>query len=135
MKYTAYCDGGVYNHHQPDKSKRLPYYSVKILNEEGTPVYNEKYPLSNSDASTNNVCEYVAMESALGTLRYIMKEGDSATVYTDSLLVVKQLSGEYKVRNVFLQKFYDNVKLVLKELKGVEIRWVSRDEIVKHLGH
>ena len=57
--------------------------------------------------ATNNIAEYLALVYALS---YAQQRGITALVVkTDSELMARQLSGEYKVRDATLRLFYDLV--------------------------
>lgn len=52
--------------------------------------------------------------------------GASVVIYTDSQLVYRQLSGEYRVRDKHLRPLYQAAVQQLKELKA-RVRWHRRD--------
>ena len=76
--------------------------------------------------ATNNVAEYEAlllgMECArdLGASRIEMR--------ADSELVVRQLTGEYRVRNPALQKLHARVKQLAREFESVRYTHVRREQ-------
>ena len=76
--------------------------------------------------ATNNVAEYQAlllgMECAreLGASRIEMR--------ADSELVVRQLTGEYRVRNPALQKLHARVKQLAREFESVRYTHVRREQ-------
>jgi ribonuclease HI len=72
---------------------------------------------------TNNQAEYLALIKALE----IVKERGikSANIYSDSELLVKQIKGEYKVRNPNIKPYYSRVKGLLLGL-NVRLSWVPR---------
>ena len=61
---------------------------------------------------TNNEAEYVAVRNALKWLKENQQNFtiDSVLFCIDSELVVKQLNGEYKIKNLNLKKFIDEIK-------------------------
>lgn len=71
---------------------------------------------------TNNEMEWAAMLRALA----IATEGD--TIYSDSQLVVNQLHGKWRVKEPRLKPFAQEGKKLLKEKKGVSVKWVPREE-------
>lgn len=76
--------------------------------------------------ATNNVAEY---EALLGGLNRASREGVQEIVcYLDSELVVKQLKGEYKVRDADLKKRYDKVKDLVKNFTAVEFIHIRREK-------
>lgn len=135
MKYTIYTDGGVLNNQVA--KLRKPYYSFKIFDEAGELVrHGKSHKLKCPTNITNNICEYLAIIDALTTTKLKHEDVEAITVFTDSQLVVKQLSGEFKVKS-------DNIKIVYEDLKEsisqykipVEVLWVTRNKIVEILGH
>lgn len=75
--------------------------------------------------STNNQAEYQAVIKAL---RLAQIEGAEKLVHhSDSELVVKQLQGEYKVKDPDLKKLYLKVKELEKRLKSVEYKHLRRE--------
>jgi len=131
MDLTVYCDGGSLGNQGPD---RKAYYSFKIY-DGGIEVkhVNKKDIPGNA---TNNEAEYQALIQTVEYLLHLETKINSLTIYTDSQLVVKQLSGEYKVRNPNLLKLHEAFKNKCKELgTHVTIVWVSRDVTEKELGH
>jgi len=76
--------------------------------------------------TTNNVAEYKALIEGLHLA--IQKNADDLTCYLDSLLVVKQLNGEYKVKNVFLRELWNNIKILETKFKKISYNHVTRDK-------
>ena len=76
--------------------------------------------------TTNNVAEYYALMIALEELLALRAE--SAVVYTDSELMVMQLTGRYKVKAPGLKFVHARVKRLSSLLKRFEIRHVPRED-------
>ena len=70
---------------------------------------------------TNNQAEYLAAIKALKEVK--CKE---LTLFSDSQLLVKQLKGEYKVKNEKLQRLWNRFNKLRKN-RSVEIRWIPRE--------
>lgn len=70
---------------------------------------------------TNNEEEYRGVIAALN----LCKEGDE--IFTDSLLVVNQVRGAYKVKQLHLKPLCEEVKKLLSEKKS-NLNWISREE-------
>ena len=68
---------------------------------------------------TNNQCEYKAVILAIAQCN----PGD--TIYTDSQLVVKQASGEYRCKVKHLDEPLQLVRSLIKE-KNITLKWISR---------
>jgi ribonuclease HI len=73
---------------------------------------------------TNNQAEYKAVIAALHSAMKL--KADEIVINLDSELVIRQLSGEYKVKNVLLQPLYIELMGLLKKCKNLSI---------KHVGH
>lgn len=74
---------------------------------------------------TNNQAEYKAVIAALQSA---MKLGaDEVVLHLDSELVIRQLSGKYKVKNALLQPLHVRLKALLKQFKGFSINQVGHD--------
>jgi ribonuclease HI len=80
---------------------------------------------------TNNVAEYQAVITALRRLgeQYGDRLGEYALEFRlDSELVVKQLRGEYKVKDANLAQLHGNIKSVLADLPHVTFVHVRREQ-------
>ncbi len=76
--------------------------------------------------ATNNVAEWTAL--ALG-LEAALEHGiGTLAVRMDSELVVKQISGEYRVKHPDLQPLYRRVRALLHKFAHVDVRHVRRKE-------
>ena len=78
------------------------------------------------DKNTNNEAEYIGLiiglEEAINIgIQHLYVEGDS-------LLVIKQMKGEYKVKAENLYKLYENAKKVEKQFTSVSYNHVYRDK-------
>jgi len=76
--------------------------------------------------ATNNVAEYQAL--LLGMQKAADLGVRNLEVKSDSELVVKQLNGQYKVKNPQLQDFYFTVIRLAASFERVTFRHVPRDE-------
>ena len=78
---------------------------------------------------TVNVGEYKAVIKALNIVQ--SRNWEVVELYTDSLLIVNQVSGSWKCRKAHLLPFRDKTRELIRGLakKGttVQLKWVSRD--------
>ncbi len=74
--------------------------------------------------ATNNVAEWNALLDGLAGARELAI--DSLAVRLDSELVVKQLTGEYRVKHPDLQPLYQRAKQLLRQFSHVDLRHVRR---------
>jgi len=81
-----------------------------------------------SKDATNNVAEYTALVKALEWLLTNNLASDKVEIRSDSQLVVKQLSGEYKIKAKRIIPLYKKVLLLRSKFKDIEIKWVPREE-------
>lgn len=87
---------------------------------------------------TNNQAEYRSLIGALERLLAVLgSRAQSATVIVrgDSLLVISQLRGVWKVRNAALRPLYERAAALLKQFGRAELEWHDRTNSVRELGH
>jgi ribonuclease HI len=75
---------------------------------------------------TNNVAEYEGLICALELASKITKE--EITCLLDSELVVKQLLGEYKVRDEKMFQLFLKVQKLQENFKSIKYEYVSRED-------
>ncbi len=76
--------------------------------------------------NTNNVAEYLAIKEALTRAQKYNPE--FLVIKSDSELVVRQLNGEYKVKDENLKKLYEAVKDLESKFSRVEYIHIKREE-------
>ena len=75
--------------------------------------------------ATNNQAEY---QAAIAALKAALKfKAATVTVYVDSELVVKQLAGSYKVRNLSLFPLYKEAAELCKKFDNLSIVHIGHD--------
>ncbi|HZM63829.1 MAG TPA: reverse transcriptase-like protein [Candidatus Saccharimonadales bacterium] len=75
--------------------------------------------------TTNNQAEYQAVKMALEEARKLQIQ--TLHVYLDSLLVVNQMNGIYKIRNRDLWPIHASIKEAVKDFKDVSFTHVPRE--------
>jgi ribonuclease HI len=80
-----------------------------------------------SPHSTNNVAEYVGAIRALEQLQSLGYHGD-VLLEGDSQLVVRQMTGEYRVREEHLIPYHERLEQLVARFPRVTFRWIPRDE-------
>ena len=96
----------------------------------GVAIYNEKNEKLKSISqyigeATNNVAEYKALISALQASQELGAE--EIEVFTDSELMVKQIKGEYRVKNEGLKPLFNEAKELIKTFTTVKVTHVRRE--------
>ena len=86
-------------------------------------VHEEGYYLGRA---TNNVAEYYALVIALEEL--LVLRADSAVIYSDSELLVKQMSGEYRVKLPALKFLHARARRMASGIGSVRICHSPREE-------
>jgi len=75
--------------------------------------------------TTNNIAEYSA---AIIGMEYAVQAGASRVrLLADSELMVKQLNGQYKVKNEGLKPLYQKVKDLIAKIASVEVKYIPRE--------
>jgi ribonuclease HI len=118
MKPIAYVDGSSMGN--PGESG----YGIILKDEKGKTLETiGKY----IGIATNNIAEYSGL---LNCLRLARKyQAESIKVFSDSLLMVNQLNGNYKVKNEGLKTIFTEIKNFLKkENIQLEIVHIPRDQ-------
>jgi ribonuclease HI len=113
---VAYIDGGARGNPGPAG------YGVRIQSVDGT-VLDELHGALG--IATNNVAEYNGL---LAALQWAVTHNVSRVhIRADSELLVKQMRGEYKVKNPGLQPLYVRARLLVAELDDVKFEHVRRE--------
>jgi probable phosphoglycerate mutase len=97
-------------------------YGVRFTGPDGSVVAELSEAIG---VATNNVAEYRGL---LAALRYAVDQGiTNLTVRSDSLLLVCQMRGEYKVKNPGLQALHGEARRLVWELGRVRFEHVRRE--------
>jgi ribonuclease HI len=118
--------GQVYSIHTDGASKGNPGHAsiaYVITDADGETVVTDARYIG---AETNNVAEYTALVEALDRARELGLERVEA--FSDSELMVKQVSGAYAVRNETLRPLCDDVIAGLRVFKSASLTYVPRAE-------
>lgn len=76
--------------------------------------------------TTNNVAEYTA--AIIGLEHAVKLRASSIKLYADSELLVRQLNGQYKVRNEGLKPLFAKVKELIAKIGSVEVQYIPREQ-------
>ena len=117
MTIVAYIDGGARGNPGPAG------YGVRIEDEHGALVEELNGFLG---TATNNIAEYNGL---LAALRYARDNGHRAVrIKSDSELLVKQMRGEYRVKNPGLQSLYQEACTLARQLDRITYDHVRREQ-------
>jgi probable phosphoglycerate mutase len=113
---TANIDGGARGNPGPAG------YGVVIRDADGTVLHELHAGLG---VATNNVAEYNGL---LAALRWAKEHGHTEVhIKADSLLLVEQMRGNYKVKNAGLQPLHARARLLAYEIGRVTFEHVRRE--------
>lgn len=75
--------------------------------------------------TTNNIAEYTALITAL---KEALEMGcEEIEVFSDSELMVKQINGQYQIKNEGIKRLYSQVVQLMKEFRSFSINHVRRE--------
>ncbi len=116
MELTIYSDGASRNN--PGEAGA----GVYIMPTGGEPVRIARY----LGQTTNNIAEYTA---AIIGLEYAVAKGATRVrLLADSELLVKQLNGQYRVKNEGLKPLHQKVKTLLEKIGATEVKYIPREQ-------
>jgi ribonuclease HI len=112
-----YCDGACRGNPGPAAVGVVfvDHASGTVLSQDGKPV----------GETTNNVAEYKAIIWGLELAAQL--KATTVRVYSDSEVVIRQLTGEYKVKEDHLQELLDDVRVFAESFDRVFYKEVPRE--------
>jgi len=117
LSIVAYIDGGARGNPGPAG------YGVRVENERGDLI--EEF-CGFLGSATNNIAEYNGL---LAALRYATAHGHRIVlIKSDSELLVKQMMGQYRVKNPGLQTLYQQAQTLARALERVAYEHVRREQ-------
>jgi len=114
---TAYFDGGARSNPGPAG------YGVHIVDDQGTVLAELHGSLG---IATNNVAEYRGLIAALQWA--VDNHVTAITVKGDSLLIVEQMRGNYKVKNEGLRPLHLQARMLVMQIGNVTFAHVPREQ-------
>jgi ribonuclease HI len=115
VKARLFTDGGARGNPGPAA------YGFVLESEDGTVLAAEGEAIG---TATNNVAEYSGLIA--GLQKAVELHVPEVEVVSDSELMVKQMRGEYRVKNEALRELYGEATALARRLENVEYRHVKR---------
>ncbi len=115
MKARLFTDGGARGNPGPAA------YGFVLEADDGTVLAAEGVAIG---TATNNVAEYRGLVE--GLRKALELQVPEVEVVSDSELMVKQMRGEYRVKNEALRGLFVEASGLARQLSGVEYRHVKR---------
>lgn len=113
---TAYFDGGARSNPGPAG------YGVYIVDDGGTVLAELSGSLGNT---TNNIAEYNGLIAALQwAVDHDLKQ---LAIKGDSLLIIEQMRGNYKVKNEGLKPLHMRARMLVMQIGDVKFEHVRRE--------
>jgi len=116
IQYTLFFDGC-------SKGNPGPAGAGAVLYQGNTEIWAKSIFVGNN--STNNVAEYTGL--IIGLHQAVNKNIKELVVKGDSMLVIKQMKGEYKVSSKDMQRLYENAKSFEKSFDKIVYEHVYRE--------
>jgi ribonuclease HI len=114
-KLVIYTDGGARGNPGPAAIGAVIYKDEKILKKISRCI----------GSTTNNQAEYQAVFAALEFAQEITAQ--EIELYSDSELIVCQLTGKYKIKNADLSQWYLKIKQLALSFKRVNFHVIPRE--------
>ena len=117
MKLSIYTDGGARGNPGPAA------IGIVVKDGKGNVIKEVgKY----IGKTTNNEAEYRALVSGLDSV--LDKDVNEVDCFLDSLLVVKQLNGDFKVKNANIKRFWNEIKRLERNFKKITYNHIERSK-------
>ena len=117
---TLYCDGGSRGNPGPAAIGAVVYDTTTV------PPQLVATVSECIGVTTNNVAEYRALIAGLGAVAHLHAQVIHARA--DSMLVIKQLRGEWKVKHANMRPLHARAMALLAEYEVVDLQHVRREE-------
>lgn len=114
---TAYFDGGARSNPGPAG------YGVYIVDDQGAVLAELHGSLGNT---TNNIAEYNGLIAALTWA--VDHDVNAITIKGDSLLIIEQMRGNYKVKNEGLKPLHMQARMLVMQIGNVKFEHVPREK-------
>lgn len=119
----VYCDGLC----EPRNPGGIACYGF-VIYREGEAIAQGYGEVCRGPEATNNVAEYSAAIAALTRLVDLGLTEEAVEVRSDSQLLVRQMQGEYAVRNRRIAALHGKLRRLAARFRRLRWRWVPREE-------
>ena len=117
---TVFCDGGARGNPGPAA------IGAVVLDPTTTPATRLATVSEHIGVATNNVAEYKAVIAGLEAARAFPAR--TIQVRADSMLVIRQLEGKWKVKHANLRPLHQEAKQLLADYQQVDLAHVPREQ-------
>ena len=117
MRLKIYIDGAARGNPGPGGA------GIYVTDESGTPVKKLFKAIAHC---TNNIAEAAALEAAV--LVAAKLGAQRADIFTDSQLLARQFSGQYRVKNPGLQEAWARIRSAMAAVPAVTLTHIPREQ-------
>ena len=122
-------DGGA----KPNPGEGYGSYSFKEKGENWDIYRKIEEPYG--DNITSPQAEYTAITRACKSVKKLVGTGIDLEIYGDCELVIKQVTGEYRVKDTRLKEMNSELMSILNSFHSFKIEKIDRDDVVAKFGH
>lgn len=122
MAYTAFFDGAC----EPRNPGGTAGYGAVIF-KGGERIWQHSGMIPASPETSNNVAEYLAFIAALDWFIENKLTNEHILIKGDSMLVIKQCFGNWKIKKGLYTKYAIEAKNKVKKFSALEGKWISRE--------
>lgn len=116
LKLRGWIDGGARGNPGPAG------WGVRLIRDDGEEIHLRGF----LGSATNNVAEYSALLEALATA--VDEGATELTLFSDSQLLVRQMSGEYRVKHPNLIPLFLKARKLAAKIPKIRIEHVRREQ-------
>lgn len=120
MKYKLYFDGCC----KPTSRNGIATYGYYVVDENDQDVVKGKGVAS--QRGTNNEAEYAAL--FMGLTSALKSGAKNIDVYGDSMLVIMQMTGEWRIKKAHLARLVELCQSVVAKFDTVNFEWIPREQ-------
>ena len=121
-KLKLYFDGSC----EPKNPGGIAGYGWRLVDMDGNEVETDRGEVCRGPGATNNIAEWAGVTNGLQYLKDQKWTGE-LEILGDSQLVIRQLTGEYKVRKDTLIPFFEKSKALLEKWQW-SATWIPREQ-------
>ena len=120
---SVYCDGLC----EPVNPGGVATYGFAVF-ADGAMIHEETGVVGEGRSMSNNVAEYSGLCAALLWLLEKKLQQHATKVFSDSRLLVNQMSGKWKSHEGLYVKWHVEAKRLSQEFTKLEFQWIPREK-------
>jgi ribonuclease HI len=124
LRLDVYCDGSI----RGGNPGGFGYAGYLVKEPDGQCVHQGAAFLGSTPRMSNNIAEYEAVKRGLEAVAERYNSTVDVVVYSDSQLIIYQLSGKWSCADAELMILRAACRMVAKEFHSVEYVWIPREQ-------